>query len=65
MIQADIDTLKHYTDNGIKLISTYENNALIAGGDNEDYKEAFTSCLTDIKALCLGKCYLQGRANNF
>ncbi|GHT36712.1 hypothetical protein AGMMS49593_02270 [Endomicrobiia bacterium] len=62
MIQADIDTLKHYTDYGIKLIGAYENNALIASGDNDKYKEAFTSCLTDIKALCKGKGDLQGRA---
>ncbi|GHT55885.1 hypothetical protein AGMMS50233_06570 [Endomicrobiia bacterium] len=52
MIQADIGTLKHYIDNGIKLIGAYENKALIAGGDNDTYKEAFTSCLADIKALC-------------
>ncbi|GHT35399.1 hypothetical protein AGMMS49592_5670 [Endomicrobiia bacterium] len=50
MIQADIDVLKHYIDNGIKLIGTYESGALIAGGDNDAYKEAFTSCLADIKA---------------
>ncbi|GHT34216.1 hypothetical protein AGMMS49592_3860 [Endomicrobiia bacterium] len=62
MIQADIGTLKHYIDNGIKLIGAYENKALIAGGDNEDYKEALTSCLTDIEALCLGKGDLHGRA---
>ncbi|GHT43698.1 hypothetical protein AGMMS49921_12210 [Endomicrobiia bacterium] len=62
MIKADIDTLKHYIDNGIKLIGTYESGALIAGGDSDKYKEAFTSCLADIKALCLGKGDLQGRA---
>ncbi|GHT57431.1 hypothetical protein AGMMS50233_10760 [Endomicrobiia bacterium] len=52
--------IKYYIDNGIKLICTYENGALIAGGDNEDYKEALTSCLADIKALCLGKGDLRG-----
>ncbi|GHT36685.1 hypothetical protein AGMMS49593_02180 [Endomicrobiia bacterium] len=62
MTQAGIDTLKHYIANGIKLIGAYENNALIAGGDTDKYKEAFTSCLTDIKALCQGKGDSQGRA---
>ncbi|GHT48991.1 hypothetical protein AGMMS49936_11660 [Endomicrobiia bacterium] len=41
MIQADIGTLKHYIDNGIKLIGAYEGRVLIAGGGNKDYKEAF------------------------
>ncbi|GHT59645.1 hypothetical protein AGMMS49531_04040 [Endomicrobiia bacterium] len=55
MIQVDIETLKHYTDNGIKLIGAYDGGELIAGGANGAYKEALTSCFADIDALCKGK----------
>jgi hypothetical protein len=60
MTKADINTLKQYTDNGIKLIGVYENGAAIAGG--ADYTTAFTSCLVDIEALHQGKGDSQGRA---
>ena len=55
-----IEALKHYLDNGIKLIGTYESGAAIASGNG--YKAAFTSCLADIKALREGKGDKEGRA---
>ncbi|GHT61035.1 hypothetical protein AGMMS49531_07590 [Endomicrobiia bacterium] len=63
MMQADIKTLKRYTDNGIKLIGTYDGGQLIAGGANGAYKKALTSCLGDIEALYEGKGDSHGRAN--
>ncbi|GHT58801.1 hypothetical protein AGMMS49531_01580 [Endomicrobiia bacterium] len=53
MIQPDIETLKHYTDYGIKLIGAYNGGELIAGGAKCAYKEALTSCFADIEALCV------------
>jgi hypothetical protein len=60
MVKADLNTLKHYTDNGIKLIGIYESGAAIAS--DADYTLAFTSCPADIEALHQGKGDLQGRA---
>ncbi|GHT93338.1 hypothetical protein FACS1894122_08420 [Alphaproteobacteria bacterium] len=53
-------TLKHMTDHGIKLIGCYDSGAAIASG--EEYKDAFTSDITEIQNLMQGNGDKHGHA---